>query len=232
MRLRGLTTTSAHEILFDALQSRRLALAQAVLARRDLALDVGRCSDDLGESLLHVAAAAGSVACCAALLDRGAQCSTIDATRGTPLHTASDEGCTDVIVLLLERGKADVNCVDMYGNTPLHRAGECYEFLVSFSFDLLLTINSSQNYFDHAASEGHRDALKALLKHGANVRATNCDQCTPLHKAASVHGAPGGVAVRLLLAAGAAINATDQHRYETERKKELFFMRNVQKKWS
>lgn len=54
-------------------------------------------------------------------LEKGVQANFADYDKRTALHLASCEGCTEVVVLLLERG-ADVNSIDRWGRTPLSDA--------------------------------------------------------------------------------------------------------------
>jgi hypothetical protein len=161
-KLRFLASGTSFNMLRKALEDRRTALATRIL-ESDVPIDVDARNDDLGETLLHAAAAAGNVECVRQLLRRGASCSAVDASGATPLHAAADEGHADVIAELLDASAVDVNATDNFQNTPLHRA----------------------------AGEGHRDAVKTLVKHAANIRAVNEDHLTPLHKAAVVPGVAG-----------------------------------------
>lgn len=54
-------------------------------------------------------------------LDNGVEANLADYDRRTALHLAACEGCTEIVVLLLEKG-ADVNSVDRWGRTPLSDA--------------------------------------------------------------------------------------------------------------
>ncbi|KAJ4825025.1 hypothetical protein Tsubulata_023208 [Turnera subulata] len=54
-------------------------------------------------------------------LDKGVEPNLADYDKRTALHLASCEGCTEVVVLLLQKG-ADVNSVDRWGRTPLSDA--------------------------------------------------------------------------------------------------------------
>lgn len=49
-------------------------------------------------------------------LNNGVEANLADYDRRTALHLAACEGCTEIVVLLLERG-ADVNSVDRWGRT-------------------------------------------------------------------------------------------------------------------
>ncbi|KAL0379527.1 UNVERIFIED_CONTAM: Integrin-linked protein kinase [Sesamum angustifolium] len=54
-------------------------------------------------------------------LMKGVNTNLADYDKRTALHLASCEGCTEIVVLLLERG-ADVNSMDRWGRTPLSDA--------------------------------------------------------------------------------------------------------------
>ena len=49
-------------------------------------------------------------------LEKGVEPNLADYDKRTALHLASCEGCTEIVVLLLEKG-ADVNSVDRWGRT-------------------------------------------------------------------------------------------------------------------
>jgi ankyrin repeat protein len=74
------------------------------------------------------------------LIDHGAVVDARHMGKGTPLHTAADNGSTAVAGTLLLAG-AEVDLVDKLGNTPL-----------------LL-----------AAMNGHADTVRLLLQFGANA---------------------------------------------------------------
>ncbi|XP_039168698.1 integrin-linked protein kinase 1-like [Eucalyptus grandis] len=60
-------------------------------------------------------------------LEKGVEANFADYDKRTALHLASCEGCTEVVVLLLERG-ADVNSIDRWGRTVgLDAQNPCYE---------------------------------------------------------------------------------------------------------
>ncbi|KAJ8749007.1 hypothetical protein K2173_013449 [Erythroxylum novogranatense] len=57
-------------------------------------------------------------------LEKGVEPNLADYDQRTALHLASCEGCTEVVVLLLEKGAA-VNSTDRWGRTPLSDAYSC-----------------------------------------------------------------------------------------------------------
>ncbi|KAL8114190.1 hypothetical protein AgCh_021157 [Apium graveolens] len=54
-------------------------------------------------------------------LDNGVEANLADYDKRTALHLAACEGCTEIVVLLLQKG-ADVNSTDRWGRTPLSDA--------------------------------------------------------------------------------------------------------------
>ncbi|XP_040363065.1 integrin-linked protein kinase 1 [Rosa chinensis] len=54
-------------------------------------------------------------------LEKGVEPNLGDYDKRTALHLASCEGCTEIVVLLLQKG-ANVNCTDRWGRTPLSDA--------------------------------------------------------------------------------------------------------------
>ena len=70
------------------------------------------------------------------------------------MHNAAGNGHIECIKLLIE-GKAEVNCEDSAGSTPLH----------------------------YAVRKGNKTCASFLIKSGANVNAHNDQMITPLHVA-------------------------------------------------
>lgn len=54
-------------------------------------------------------------------LEKGVEPNLADYDKRTALHLASCEGCTEIVILLLEKG-ADINSIDRWGRTPLSDA--------------------------------------------------------------------------------------------------------------
>ena len=94
-----------------------------------------------------------------ALLHWGADPSTEDKKRSTPLHFAARRGNHEIVKVLLEHPKVNVDGKDSSGKTALHLA----------------------------CSEGHSKVCQLLLNYGASVEAATADKTTPLHNAI-LHG--------------------------------------------
>ncbi len=153
-----------------------------------------------GDTAMHIAAAAYSLAISRALLARGASVSARNRRGAEPLHYAVDGGPDSsswnprsqaaVVVCLIEAG-ADPNSADKSGVTPLHRA--------------VRTRCSA--------------AVAELLANGADPVLKNGNGSTPLHLAVQNTGRSGsgslasrdeqGKIIRLLLKHGARLTDRD-----------------------
>ena len=90
------------------------------------------------------------------LLHNGANPTLENITGSTPLHLACRRGNTEVVQLLLNTKKVDVNAKDKAGWTPLHSA----------------------------AGYGYAEVCEMLMDEGADVLALSTDRSTtPLHVA-------------------------------------------------
>lgn len=137
------------------------------------------------------------------------------------LHYAAERGNVGCVKMLLEH-KAVVNVSDDWGETPLIKAaaagGECaddcrYVDVIS----LLLNNGAKTDMIDlhgcdaliHASRSGSMDAVRVLLKHGANPN--HGARALALHEAAAF-GHVG--CVEALLAAGAHAHMRNLHGYQ------------------
>ena len=111
--------------------------------------------DRSGNTLLHVAAEAGSKNIVKLLISNEAVINIRNKKRETPLHIATENGHIQIVKILLSH-RADVNVKDNHGNTPLH--------IAVFTQRI--------------------DIVKALLSRGADVNCSDRDGDTPLHDAA------------------------------------------------
>lgn len=131
---------------------------------------------DYPRPLLHPAAENGHVGILRTLINSGVDVDARDInSEETALHCAASSGKTGAITFLIEAG-ADLEARDAEGNTPL----------------------------SHAASVCGHGAVRALLKHGAEVDVPNEAKETSLRTAAANAGRQGSSeVVDLLLRAGA-----------------------------
>eukprot|EP00949_MAST-11_sp_MAST-11-sp1_P001960 g1960.t1 len=138
--------------------------------------------DSNGDTPLHWACFRGFVECVRALMaNPSANPEKRNADGGTSLHSAANNGNTEIGRILLSAKRNDPNFVNMQmddGNAPLH----------------------------NAAYEGHAEFAKLLLDHGATVDIVNLELRTPLHEAACT----GNLNILILmLRYGADINRQD-----------------------
>jgi ankyrin repeat protein len=138
------------------------------------------------------------------LLEKGADASAQDKDESTPLHWVSDSGqvalvrvllwgrsrdikrtlyeggtCGELAKLLLTH-KADVGAQDKYKFSPLHLASGGAGYLAS----VVALQLSKPNSLAASRSAGFTESLeliRVLLAHGADVRAGDKDNSTPLH---------------------------------------------------
>ncbi|CAG8908526.1 unnamed protein product [Penicillium egyptiacum] len=161
-----------------------------------------------GSSALLWAAQEGMAATARTCVLEGANVEAINSHGRTPLFQAAVEGHEEVLKLLLETGRVDVDSKDSDDRTPLSvAAGHGYEAVVKL---LLATgrvnIDSKDRCyrtpFFWAAARGHEAVLKLLLETGrVNVDSKDPFDRTPLSVAAEQgHEAVG----KLLLATGRA----------------------------
>ena len=106
-----------------------------------------------GDQALHIAARTGHTLMVQLLMEHGADTSTVNKHKQTPLHTAAggEKDCPELCEILLKHG-AKMDAVDKDGNQPLHLA----------------------------CKQGHSGTEKLLVDYGADVTATNVDGHTPV----------------------------------------------------
>jgi len=129
----------------------------------------------------------------------------------TALHLAAAEGQNEAVDFLLKNG-ADVNAEDRFGNTPLEdaiasKSSEIIEMLRAKGAKMGNRFDSIAQDLCFAAHTNNVEQLQILIEAGADPNATNFDQRTAMHVAAS----DGHVkVVEALLAAGASFNVLDR----------------------
>ena len=124
----------------------------------------------------HLAAYFGLSNTIASLLEQGMAADSMSDGLQTPLSMAAERGRCPVVKLLIERDDVAIDSKDIRKRTPLH----------------------------WAALNGHKEAVRLLLRAGARVDSRSNREHTPLHSAAQ-NGHVG--VVKLLLEAKSDINA-------------------------
>lgn len=174
--------------------------------------DVNKESDILGTPL-HCACESGNAQIAGYLLDHGADVNATHPDGSSPLWIAcAGKGCAELVALLIEKGKVDVNIANASGWAPLHVATR------SGSFDLVKTLvengHADYNKCDfngwtplHLASNGGFDNIvRYLVDKGSDVNQPTSNGVTPLSLACKF----GRIAtVTLLVRAGADVNKAD-----------------------
>ncbi|OHB65020.1 MAG: hypothetical protein A2Y76_09445 [Planctomycetes bacterium RBG_13_60_9] len=170
-----------------------------------------------GETALFAAARRGRKEVCQLLVANGADVNAALKSGRHPLGDATLRGHEEVVKLLLANG-ADVNLnANNYGVAL--QAAACYghpalvDILIAAGADVNAnTRNGTPLHLAARAGKGVDDEtvvqiMKKLLDHSADVHATDKQSgCTPLHIASQKGRAE---AARLLIAAGADVNAKD-----------------------
>ncbi|KAJ3112420.1 hypothetical protein HDU96_004563 [Phlyctochytrium bullatum] len=200
--------------IFYALQDDNLQILLLLLER---GADVTCRFGIDAETALHQAAAAGCPEVLKLLLDFGADIEAYDYDSRSPLSVAAAYGSCECVCALLDAG-AEVDARNDFGTTAL--AFACAEGSdVSDRISLLIKRGASVNPpsrdksspLIEAARSQNLDAIKTLLKAGADVDWVDRKGETALHYAIQ-DKTPNGMAVcRLLLDAGADPKIADDH---------------------
>eukprot|EP00903_Cladosiphon_okamuranus_P008638 g8282.t1 len=170
---------------------------------------------------LHVAAEAGHDGVVGVLLQAGADpTARSKPEKRTPLHVAAAAGHAMCVSKLISFG-VDKDSRDVHSETPLHLAAHhnrlaAVEELLAAGASHQLRVNSLDpprfNALDLAAQSGHVDVVRALLRAGSPVTASDDRGYTALHVAANdidvdKLGRNNGDVIRVLLDAGADTEA-------------------------
>ncbi|CAN0574715.1 unnamed protein product, partial [Ectocarpus sp. 12 AP-2014] len=168
--------------------------------------------DLTNRSPLHLAAEAGHRHVIGILLVKGADIDAWNDRRETPLHLAASKGHTPCISELLGGG-ADKDAVDNVGQTPLWHAAKnnrlkAIEELLAAGANYRIRCLEQRSPLEAAAIGGHATIVKAFLdEDGDEAFATDDFGYTALHSCAFEPAGDNGDAVRVLLEAGADVNA-------------------------
>ena len=165
-----------------------------------------------GKTALHLAAIAGATSSIDVLLDLGARVD-LRATSGvTPLHSACMYGRYAATRLLIEKGKAPIDCRTDDGYTPLHLAVQNkQEDLVKYLLDrgAFVDIPTEHGWTPimSAISAENVNLVKMLLDYGADAGDVNNEGESSLWMALRLWNVR---ILRLLLSAGADVEERDE----------------------
>lgn len=146
--------------------------------------------DELGRSLLHIAAKVNHSDIIQFLIMKGANINATDYSGLTPLHYAVSSGNQQAAFLLLHSG-CEKNIRDSEGNTPLHvatRNGQehCVKTLIYFTedrgcdLDINCTNNSGDTALHFASKYGYINIVQLLIEYGAKI-VLNSRSLSPYH---------------------------------------------------
>ena len=139
---------------------------------------------EFNDTALHVAAIFNHVEVAKILIQEGA---SIDCTGalGSPMHSAADNGCLDMVIELKERG-ASLDLRGKAGASPLFRAAfngfaDVVTTLLAHGADVDAQTNLGHTALYMAIEERHQQVVDILLDHGANVNIGPEGGWKPLH---------------------------------------------------
>ncbi|CAH0392204.1 unnamed protein product [Bemisia tabaci] len=127
----------------------------------------------VAEPLLYVASKMGEARIVKVLLESGVTANIRDSEiRSTPLHLATKIAAEMVVDLLIRYG-ADLNCTDIFGRTPLHYAAtngwtRGTEILLRNGATVDESDNNETTPLKFALEGGHSGVADLLIQHGAN----------------------------------------------------------------
>lgn len=140
-------------------------------------------TDEVGSTLLHVAAREGTLNIVRSLLSLGTNVNTQTLMKQTPLLLASKAGHTSVVLELLGRG-ADMEIADRNGFTPLltaslHGHKHVVQELIQYGADKEARTRFGNTPIFLAAAFGHLNVVKQLVQAGADIY-SSWKELTPL----------------------------------------------------
>ena len=143
-------------------------------------------------------------------VDVNAEDGSCQASGWTALHGAANKSSSAIVKMLIAAG-ANVNACDEEGAAPLHIAAmqdraDIVEILMNAGADVNLNEQDAPLHF--AAERNSVTTARLLLDRGADVDTQDCEEMTPLHRAAARRGS--STMIQMLIEAGADINARDQ----------------------
>lgn len=141
-------------------------------------------TDELGNSLLHIAVYNNNLRLIRKAIELGANVNLLNDERRTPLHIAAGKGHAEAVEILL-RNNAIQNIVDCKGEMPIFRAlrKERLKAVESFiaNFGNVKLVNANSETLLHLAAEkGLADVARILIKAGVPKDVVSNSGCTPL----------------------------------------------------
>lgn len=204
-------------VLHEAAEDGETEVMQAVLDTgiepdADVGSPIPGSKDEESDNPLHVASEFGEMGAVRVLLDAGADVNALGRSEETPLHRAAAEGHVNIVEALIESG-ADVNYVSdgfvAEGEAPLHPAAkngepEVVKMLLDAGAEPNITTNGrhARTPLHFAVKKDNHEVVRMLINAGADTDTQGFQNNTPLHWAS------GKRMAKLLISAGADVNAT------------------------
>ncbi|KAJ4152977.1 hypothetical protein LMH87_009492 [Akanthomyces muscarius] len=162
-----------------------------------------------GETILHLAAAAGSESLTQWSLDAGANLSSVTIAHDTALHKAAMSGSVPVTRLLLTAG-AEVSAANANGETPLHYATLAGSDAVArVLLEAAADVNArsvDDSTALHLASMRWSMGISSLLLEAGLLMNMHCNEAVPVDFETTYKTA---AAIRRLISHGADVSATN-----------------------
>jgi len=182
--------SKADKALLKAAEKGKLEGIQAAL---DSGADMN-CQDPKGRSPVYLTVMANSVPCTHELLSRGADPNIADKNKEYPIHIAACFPATDVLRILVDTGKVDLESQNKDGNTALHKAAyagcvDCVMYLTSKGADSKAQNNKYEIPAALARKKNHKGVL-AVMK-AAQLREKSGIQGRPVSMAPIKHAENG-----------------------------------------
>ena len=164
-------------------------------------------NDQLDNTPLHLACAAGHLDSVKVLIEAGADSDNKNEDEKTPFHMAAERGHVEVVEFILNNDKNAKNDCDEDDNTALHLAASnkmtnTVETLLECGSDVRKRNNKDWTPLDCAAAAGSYKCVLRILEAGSDLDPMDKKQTTPLHLTA-IHGHAN--VTRLLMDWGAKI---------------------------
>jgi ankyrin repeat protein len=149
------------------------------LLRLCVSPDGGISRSNLGTSPLHIAAANGNTRALASLVTHGARLNACNRMHVMPVQLAAQQSSASLQHLLI--AKVDPHVKDSNKQSLVHfaaRAGNLDSLLILYSIQPPLELNSNDRWqrtpVHWAVLNGHIEALRSLLEHGAAPNPKTC----------------------------------------------------------
>lgn len=146
--------------------------------------------DIYGDTILHTSVLYENHDIIKLLINLGIDVNSVNADKMNPIATIAGRNTISAVetVKILFENKADINNIDIYGETALFKSinNTCPAvmlYLLSIGADINIVDNFNGNILYKAVKSGNLKAIKIILKTGVNVNAVNNNGWSPLHMA-------------------------------------------------